>query len=58
MLNGKNEWVERAARNIPNLKLLYVNTLNVYDILKYEKFIILERLFARLRRCMHDDKPT
>lgn len=42
VLSGKNEWVERAARNIPNLQLLYVNTLNVYDILKNDKLIILE----------------
>ncbi|HHW71418.1 MAG TPA: 50S ribosomal protein L4 [Clostridiales bacterium] len=48
VLNGKNEWVERAARNIPNLKLLYVNTLNVYDILKYEKFIILEEAVRQI----------
>ncbi len=48
VLNGKNEWVERAARNIPNLKLMYVNTLNVYDILKYDKFIILEEAVRQI----------
>jgi len=40
VLPGKNEVVERAARNIPGVKLAFVNTLNVLDILNYDKFII------------------
>ncbi len=40
VIPGKNETVERAARNLPNVKLTYVNTLNVLDILKYNRFII------------------
>ena len=30
----------KSARNIPGIKTTSVNTLNVYDILKYDKFII------------------
>lgn len=40
VLLGKNEAVERAARNIPGVKLAFVNTLNVVDILNHDKFII------------------
>lgn len=40
VLSAKDEKVTRSARNIPNIKTSYVNTLNVYDILKYEKFIV------------------
>ena len=40
VLEGKNENVERSARNIPNIKTAFVNTINVYDILKYDKFVI------------------
>lgn len=29
-----------SARNIPGVKAIYANSLNVYDILKYDKFII------------------
>lgn len=32
--------VELSARNIPGIKTLHANSLNVYDILKYDKFII------------------
>jgi large subunit ribosomal protein L4 len=40
VLNGKDRVVERSARNIPGVKTALVNTLNVYDILKYDKFIV------------------
>ena len=36
----KNDVVVKSARNIPGVKTTLVNTLNVYDILKYDKFII------------------
>ena len=42
ILPGKDETVERAARNIPNVKLAFVNTLNVLDILNYDRFIITQ----------------
>lgn len=40
VLSGKNESVEKSARNIPNVQTTLVNTLNVYDILKYDKLIL------------------
>jgi large subunit ribosomal protein L4 len=40
VINGKNEAVEKSARNIPGVKTAFVNTINVFDILKYDKFII------------------
>lgn len=40
VLGGKNETVEKSARNIPGIKMAFVNTINVFDILKYDKFII------------------
>jgi large subunit ribosomal protein L4 len=42
VLEGKNETVDRAARNIPGVKLAYVNTLNVLDILNYDNFVITQ----------------
>jgi len=35
-----NENVVKSARNIEGVKTAFVNTLNVYDILNYDKFII------------------
>ena len=42
VIPGKDETLERAARNLPNVKLAFVNTLNVLDILKYNHFIITQ----------------
>lgn len=42
VLNEKDESVLRASGNIQALKLAYVNTINVYDILKYDKLVILQ----------------
>jgi large subunit ribosomal protein L4 len=40
VLADKDETVERAASNIPGVKTTLVGTLNVYEILKYEKLIL------------------
>lgn len=37
-----NENLERSSRNIPGVKVLRCAGLNVYDILKYQKLILLE----------------
>lgn len=41
VLPGADEMVNRASRNIKSLSGAYVNTLNVYDILRASKLIIL-----------------
>ena len=40
MLNEKNLNVQASSRNIENVKTTLVNTINVYDLLKYEKLVI------------------
>jgi large subunit ribosomal protein L4 len=34
--------IERAARNLPKIKVLKVEGLNVYDLLRYEHLILME----------------
>jgi large subunit ribosomal protein L4 len=38
----KDETLELSARNVPDIKVLRVEGLNVYDILKYENVVLLE----------------
>ena len=38
----KNENLELSARNVPQVKVLRVEGLNVYDILKYKNVVLLE----------------
>ena len=40
VLAAPDETVERAARNIPGVKTTLVGTLNVYEILKYQKLVL------------------
>ena len=40
--------VVKSAKNIPNVKTLYVNTLNVYDIIKYDKFIVTKEAVQKI----------
>ncbi len=40
VLADKDDTVERAAANIPNVKTTQVGTLSAYEILKYEKLIL------------------
>lgn len=48
VIDSKNENVVKSARNIPGVKMAYVNTLNVFDILKYDKFIITKEAVAQV----------
>ena len=40
MIAEKNENVEKSTRNINDVKIYLVNTINVFDLLKYNKLII------------------
>lgn len=37
---GKDETVSRSARNLPNVKVLPVEGLNVYDILNHSNLVL------------------
>ncbi|HAN44149.1 MAG TPA: 50S ribosomal protein L4 [Ruminococcaceae bacterium] len=43
-----NEKVIKSASNIPGVKTALVNTLNVYDILNYDKFIVAKDAVAKI----------
>ncbi len=44
--NDKN--VSLSMRNIPNMKTAGINTINVYDILKYESFIVTKGALQKI----------
>jgi large subunit ribosomal protein L4 len=41
--------LERAARNLPQVKLVTPETLNVYDVLRYHAIVIPERVLPRVQ---------
>ena len=48
VLPEKDEKIVLSARNIPGVKTALVNTLNVYDILNCDKFIVVKDAVAQL----------
>ncbi len=47
-----DEVVEKSARNIPTVKVLRADGLNVYDILRYEQLMLLEPAVARIEEAL------
>ncbi len=48
VLEENNKNVLLSTRNIPNVKTSGVNTINVYDILKYESFVVTKEALAKI----------
>ncbi len=48
LIADKNENVERSANNIPGIKTLLANTVNVYDIVKHSKLIITKDAVSKV----------
>ena len=42
MLNEKNLNVQASTRNIENVKTTLVNTMNIYDLLKYDNLVLTQ----------------
>ena len=48
VMDEKNSNVIKSAKNIPNVHTALVNTVNVYDILKYNSFIITKEAVKKV----------
>jgi len=46
VLPEKNENIYKSARNIPGIKTILANSLNVYDIITHDKFVITKDAVA------------
>jgi large subunit ribosomal protein L4 len=45
-----DDTLDRSSRNVPNVKVLKTEGLNVYDILKYKKLVLLESAVEGIER--------
>lgn len=48
VIADKNDSVEKSARNIPGVKTAFVNTINVFDILKYNKLVLTKEALSKV----------
>ena len=49
VMAAKNPNVEKSARNIPGIKTALVNTINVFDILKFDTFIVTKAAVEKVQ---------
>ncbi len=49
-IDPKNKNVFQAGRNLPNIKILAANSLNIYDILKYQYLILTKGALDNIYR--------
>jgi len=48
VIESRDEVVEKSARNIPRAKVLRVDGLNVYDLLRYEHLVLTKGALAKI----------
>lgn len=48
VMDGSNKNVMLSARNIPGVKTAGINTINVYDILKYNTLVVTKEAVAKI----------
>ena len=49
VMDGSNTNVMLSARNIPGIKTAAVNTINVYDILRYDNFVVTKEAVEKMQ---------
>ena len=48
VIDGRNPKVELSARNLPNVKVLLAEGVNVYDVMKYRNLVMTEGAVSQL----------
>jgi len=49
VMAARDEKIERSARNIVGVKTALVNTINVFDILKFDKFVVTQEAVLKVQ---------
>lgn len=49
---GKNETLEKSARNVPRIKVLRCEGLNVYDVINHEHLFVVESAIGTIQEAL------
>lgn len=52
VISGENENLVKSAKNLKNVKVINVDGLNVYDVLKFENLIVTQESLARAQEVL------
>jgi large subunit ribosomal protein L4 len=60
VVDEKNDVVDRAAGNLPNVLTIVADVVNVRDVLKYERLVVTPEAIARIEElwALSDEKRT
>jgi len=54
----KNEMVQKSSKNIPYVKTILVNYLNIADLQKYNKVMFLKEALSEIEKVFSDKSPS
>lgn len=57
VVSTKDDLVERATRNLPNVKAVHANYLNVYDIINADCIVLSQKALAAVNEWLGQAKP-
>ena len=52
VVDGRDEVLEKSSRNIPYVKVLRVEGLNVYDVIRHEQFVVTLDAVKRIEEAL------
>ena len=52
VISGENENLIKSAKNIKNVKVINIDGLNVYDVLKFKNLILTQESLARAQEVL------
>ena len=52
VVSGKNDMLEKSSRNIPYTKVLRLEGLNVYDVMRHEHFVVTLEALTRIEEAL------
>ncbi len=52
IISGENENLLKSAKNLKNIKVVKIDGLNVYDVLKFDSLIVTEESLARAQEVL------
>ena len=58
VVGEKDETLEKSARNIPYVKVLRVEGLNVYDMIRHDQFVVTLDALQTHRRGIGHHEPV
>ena len=52
VVSGENENLLKSAKNLKNIKVIKIDGLNVYDVLKFDNLIVTEESLAQAQEVL------